>query len=180
MHVKNLTCHNSAGIAIGSLGQYDGVRDVVENITAEDVTLIGSRNGAYIKTYVGKPTYYPPQGGGGGNGYVRNIGSYCPYASHGLEIILNSLQSSATFILKTSLHLQSCCSSAVGGQVTMFHHALIPRQRVSSPIYHGRISLVCSPYDNLNIKLANKFLRIHERGCWHKFHQLGMLAACHV
>ncbi|PNP39744.1 hypothetical protein TGAMA5MH_08263 [Trichoderma gamsii] len=73
MHVKNLTCYNSAGIAIGSLGQYEGVRDVVENITAEDVTLIGSRNGAYIKTYVGKRTYWPPQGGGGGNGYVRNV-----------------------------------------------------------------------------------------------------------
>lgn len=39
MHVKNLTCYNSAGIAIGSLGQYEGVRDVVENITAEDVSV---------------------------------------------------------------------------------------------------------------------------------------------
>ncbi|KAL7931459.1 glycoside hydrolase family 28 protein [Trichoderma chlorosporum] len=73
IHVKNLTCYNSAGIAIGSLGQYEGVRDVVENITAEDVNLYGSRNGAYIKTYVGKRTYWPPQGGGGGNGYVRNV-----------------------------------------------------------------------------------------------------------
>ncbi|KAL7782683.1 glycoside hydrolase family 28 protein [Trichoderma afarasin] len=73
IHVKNLTCYNSAGIAIGSLGQYEGVRDVVENITAEDVSLYGSRNGAYIKTYVGKRTYWPPQGGGGGNGYVRNV-----------------------------------------------------------------------------------------------------------
>ncbi|KAH0489759.1 hypothetical protein TgHK011_010174 [Trichoderma gracile] len=73
MHVKNLTCYNSAGIAIGSLGQYEGVRDVVENITAEDISLYGSRNGAYIKTYVGKRTYWPPQGGGGGNGYVRNV-----------------------------------------------------------------------------------------------------------
>ncbi|KAJ4855621.1 glycosyl hydrolases family 28 domain-containing protein [Trichoderma breve] len=52
---------------------YEGVRDVVENITAEDVSLYGSRNGAYIKTYVGKRTYWPPQGGGGGNGYVRNV-----------------------------------------------------------------------------------------------------------
>ncbi|KAL6853240.1 glycoside hydrolase family 28 protein [Trichoderma novae-zelandiae] len=59
MHIKNLTCYNSAGIAIGSLGQYEGVRDVVENITAEDVS-----------------------GGGGGNGYVRNVGMspalFCP------------------------------------------------------------------------------------------------------
>ncbi|KAL7914357.1 glycoside hydrolase family 28 protein [Trichoderma velutinum] len=73
IHVRNLTCYNSAGIAIGSLGQYEGVQDVVENITAEDVSLYGSRNGAYIKTYLGKRTYWPPQGGGGGNGYVRNV-----------------------------------------------------------------------------------------------------------
>lgn len=39
MYVKNLTCVNTAGIAIGSLGQYEGVYDLVENITAEDVTV---------------------------------------------------------------------------------------------------------------------------------------------
>lgn len=73
MHVENLTCVNTAGIAIGSLGQYQGRFDLVENITATDVTLIGSRNGAYIKTYMGKSTYYPPQGGGNGTGAVRNV-----------------------------------------------------------------------------------------------------------
>lgn len=39
MYVKNLTCVNTAGIAIGSLGQYEGEFDLVENITAEDVTV---------------------------------------------------------------------------------------------------------------------------------------------
>ncbi|KAL1969794.1 hypothetical protein VTN77DRAFT_7303 [Rasamsonia byssochlamydoides] len=73
IHVKNLTCVQTAGIAIGSLGQYQGVFDLVENITAEDVTLIHSRNGAYIKTYNGKSVYYPPQGGGNGTGSVRNV-----------------------------------------------------------------------------------------------------------
>lgn len=37
--VQNLTCVNTAGIAIGSLGQYEGVFDLVENITAVDVTV---------------------------------------------------------------------------------------------------------------------------------------------
>ncbi|KKA25505.1 Glycoside hydrolase family 28 protein [Rasamsonia emersonii CBS 393.64] len=73
IHVKNLTCVETAGIAVGSLGQYEGVFDLVENITAEDVTLINSRNGAYIKTYNGKRVYYPPQGGGNGTGSVRNV-----------------------------------------------------------------------------------------------------------
>lgn len=39
IHVKNLTCVETAGIAVGSLGQYEGVFDLVENITAEDVTV---------------------------------------------------------------------------------------------------------------------------------------------
>lgn len=142
MRISNLTCHNSAGIAIGSLGQYDGVRDVVENITVEDVTLIGSRNGAYLKTYVGKPTYFPPQGGGGGSAFVRNVGSYLLYASRRIEIMLTILQSSVTFILKTSLHLQSSCNSALGGQAMMSHHALIPLQPASFPTFLGLISLV--------------------------------------
>ncbi|KAF2101749.1 glycoside hydrolase family 28 protein [Rhizodiscina lignyota] len=73
IHVQNLTCVNTAGIAIGSLGQYEGQFDLVENITATDITLIGSRNGAYIKTYNGKSVYYPPQGGGNGTGLVRNV-----------------------------------------------------------------------------------------------------------
>ncbi|KAJ9255006.1 CAZyme family GH28 [Paecilomyces variotii] len=73
IHVKNLTCVQTAGIAIGSLGQYQGQFDLVENITAEDITLRHSRNGAYIKTYNGKSVYYPPQGGGNGTGLVRNV-----------------------------------------------------------------------------------------------------------
>lgn len=71
--ITNLTCVNTAGIAIGSLGQYEGQFDLVENVTASNVTLIGSRNGAYIKTYMGKRSYYPPQGGGNGTGAVRNV-----------------------------------------------------------------------------------------------------------
>ncbi|KAF3768630.1 family 28 glycoside hydrolase, partial [Cryphonectria parasitica EP155] len=73
IRVNNLTCVNTAGIAIGSLGQYEGVFDVVENVTVEDVSLIGSRTGAYLKTYMGKATYYPPQGGGNGTGSVKNV-----------------------------------------------------------------------------------------------------------
>lgn len=38
IHVKNLTCVQTAGIAVGSLGQYQGQFDLVENITAEDIT----------------------------------------------------------------------------------------------------------------------------------------------
>ncbi|GAE00015.1 hypothetical protein SS1G_05832 [Paecilomyces variotii No. 5] len=63
IHVKNLTCVQTAGIAVGSLGQYQGQFDLLKH----------SRNGAYIKTYNGKSVYYPPQGGGNGTGLVRNV-----------------------------------------------------------------------------------------------------------
>ena len=73
IYVQNLTCVNTAGIAVGSLGQYQGQFDLVENVTARDITLIGSRNGAYLKTYNGLSMYYPPQGGGNGSGLVQNV-----------------------------------------------------------------------------------------------------------
>ncbi|KAL9071900.1 MAG: hypothetical protein Q9157_005306 [Trypethelium eluteriae] len=73
IYVQNLTCVNTAGIAVSSLGQYQGQFDLVENITARDIKLVSSRNGAYIKTYNGISVYYPPQGGGNGTGRVQNV-----------------------------------------------------------------------------------------------------------
>jgi galacturan 1,4-alpha-galacturonidase len=73
VHVENLTCIYTAGIAVGSLGQYQGQTDLVENVTANNITLISSRNGAYIKTYQEISTYYPPQGVGNGSSIVRNV-----------------------------------------------------------------------------------------------------------
>lgn len=64
MYVKNLTCVNTAGIAIGSLGQYEGVFDLVENITVEDVTVgdLGFRAMLIKLTQMACPAHRKPYG----------------------------------------------------------------------------------------------------------------------
>ncbi|KAH8178457.1 glycosyl hydrolases family 28 domain-containing protein [Sarocladium implicatum] len=72
LHVKNVTCHWSNGMTIGSVGQYPAWPDYVQNVTFEDVKLIGSRGGAYIKTWQGE-TGDDSDDSGGGRGLVKNI-----------------------------------------------------------------------------------------------------------
>ncbi|KAH5237930.1 hypothetical protein HBI42_164210 [Parastagonospora nodorum] len=60
IHVKNVTCHESGAMVIGSLGNPTTVPDYVDNVVFEDITAIHSSNAAWIKTYPGV-------------GHVRNI-----------------------------------------------------------------------------------------------------------
>ncbi|KAI0466869.1 glycoside hydrolase family 28 protein [Xylaria cf. heliscus] len=71
--VEDSTFDKSLGLAFGSLGQYIGTVEVVENITARNIVGKGTRYGAYVKTWTGDVVNYPPNGGGGGTGYLRNI-----------------------------------------------------------------------------------------------------------
>ena len=75
LHVKNVTCYESTGMTIGSVGQYPLAPDYVENVLFEDVRLINSFDGAYIKTWQGMTQNSTLNGdaGGGGTGYVRNV-----------------------------------------------------------------------------------------------------------
>lgn len=66
--IEDSTFDNSLGIAFGSLGQYDGEYEIVENVTARRNTFLGTRYGSYIKTWTGEQVSYPPNGGGGGIG----------------------------------------------------------------------------------------------------------------
>ncbi|KAJ5808665.1 polygalacturonase [Penicillium riverlandense] len=146
------------GIAVGSLGQYDGVRDVVENITAEDVTLIGSRNGAYIKTYVGKPTYYPPQGGGGGNAFVRNI----VFRNFHIENITASPVLLQQCTRWAGYNVPSCADTPAAGIFSNISWSNFTGY-MNEAVGTNSISWVCSPlatcegfsYDNIDIKPAN-------------------------
>ena len=72
LHVKNVTCHWTNGMTIGSVGQYPEWPDYVINVTFEDVKLVGSRNGAYIKTWQGIPGDDSGMSGGG-RGLIKNI-----------------------------------------------------------------------------------------------------------
>ncbi|CAK4034409.1 glycoside hydrolase family 28 [Lecanosticta acicola] len=73
--VRNVSCHGTSGMTIGSVGQYPLTPDYVENVLFEDVRLYNSMDGAYIKTWQGVPQSQTGNGdsGGGGSGLVRNI-----------------------------------------------------------------------------------------------------------
>ncbi|KAI0317352.1 pectin lyase fold/virulence factor [Amylostereum chailletii] len=60
-------------VAIGSIGQYDGVFEFIENVTAERISCDRCRYAAYIKTWTGVQKGFPPNGGGGGLGFAKNI-----------------------------------------------------------------------------------------------------------
>jgi polygalacturonase len=66
--VTNSIFHQGSGIALGSIGQYDGVFERIENFTAINVTSSGTLHAVYFKTWTGQRAGYPPNGGGGGLG----------------------------------------------------------------------------------------------------------------
>lgn len=61
---SDLYCNGSHGISVGSLGQYAGVYDIVENFTSTNIQMYNAENGARIKAFAGP---------GVGSGIVKNI-----------------------------------------------------------------------------------------------------------
>ncbi|EAU87862.2 exo-rhamnogalacturonase B [Coprinopsis cinerea okayama7 len=60
MHVKDITCYESGGMVVGSIGSVASQPDFVEHVLFENVRLNHSSNAAWIKTYPGQ-------------GYVNNV-----------------------------------------------------------------------------------------------------------
>jgi len=72
--VQGLQCIGSHGISVGSLGQYKGQVDVVENVYVYNVTMSNASAGARIKTWPGGHAVMSSDlQGGGGTGRVNNI-----------------------------------------------------------------------------------------------------------
>ncbi|KAI1126887.1 family 28 glycoside hydrolase [Nemania abortiva] len=72
--IENQDWYTGLGYAMGSIGQYDGKYETVENVTVRNVTVHDRmRYAAYFKTWTGVSRGYPPNGGGGGLGYAANI-----------------------------------------------------------------------------------------------------------
>ncbi|ADV21054.1 polygalacturonase, putative [Cryptococcus gattii WM276] len=76
--LRNVTCYGGTGIAFGSIAQYSGVKDVIEDVFMEDIQLYPSNQcpayqGVYFKSWLGYSIGQPPNGGGGGYGYCRNV-----------------------------------------------------------------------------------------------------------
>ncbi|OOF91849.1 glycoside hydrolase family 28 protein [Aspergillus carbonarius ITEM 5010] len=61
------------GIAIGSIGQYDGAFETVERLRISNITYEKTTHAVYFKTWTGDQVGYPPNGGGGGLGYASDI-----------------------------------------------------------------------------------------------------------
>ncbi|KAL1586626.1 hypothetical protein WHR41_04503 [Cladosporium halotolerans] len=72
--IENQDWYTGLGFAMGSIGQYEGEFEYVENVTVRNVTVHDRmRYAAYFKTWTGVSRGYPPNGGGGGLGYAANI-----------------------------------------------------------------------------------------------------------
>ncbi|KAF9012593.1 glycoside hydrolase family 28 protein [Cyathus striatus] len=62
--VTNLDCTGSHGISVGSLGQFAGMFDIVENVLAKNIKMSNAANGARIKAWAGQNV---------GSGIVKNV-----------------------------------------------------------------------------------------------------------
>lgn len=71
IYIADCELHNGMGLAMGSIGQYPGQINVIENITAENIRLFDTAYGARIKTWTGVLKGFPPNGGGGGLGHAK-------------------------------------------------------------------------------------------------------------
>ncbi|KAH7129188.1 polygalacturonase [Dactylonectria macrodidyma] len=71
--LENLTFIKGQGVAIGSIGQYDGHYETVNRVTARNIKMYKSKYVARIKTWTGEVNEYPPNGGGGGIGRAEKI-----------------------------------------------------------------------------------------------------------
>ncbi|OGE48943.1 hypothetical protein PENARI_c024G01034 [Penicillium arizonense] len=56
--VQNLWCNNTHGVSMGSIGQYSGVQDFIENAWIENVTLLNGQTGARLKAWAGPNVGY--------------------------------------------------------------------------------------------------------------------------
>ncbi|KAI5359592.1 Putative glycoside hydrolase, family 28, pectin lyase/virulence factor [Septoria linicola] len=72
--VQNLYCNGSHGISVGSLGQYPGEVDIVENIYVYNISMYNASDGARIKVWPGASSALSVDlQGGGGLGRVNNV-----------------------------------------------------------------------------------------------------------
>lgn len=72
--VQNLHCNGSHGVSVGSLGQYVGEVDIVQDVLVDTIAMSNATDGARIKVWPGSPAELSGDlQGGGGSGRVKNI-----------------------------------------------------------------------------------------------------------
>ncbi|TGO66604.1 hypothetical protein BOTNAR_0058g00260 [Botryotinia narcissicola] len=105
--ITNSTFYNGLGVAIGSIGQYKGVYESIENVTATGIVFYKTLHGGYVKTWTGEQVGYPPNGGGGGLGFAKNT-TFENFSFHSLRGPPFSISQCTTF----SGTVGNCSSSA--------------------------------------------------------------------
>ncbi|TGO61487.1 hypothetical protein BCON_0027g00260 [Botryotinia convoluta] len=105
--ITNSTFYNGLGVAIGSIGQYKGVYESIENVTATGIVFYKTLHGGYVKTWTGEQVGYPPNGGGGGLGFAKNI-TFENFSFHSLRGPPFAISQCTTF----SGTVGNCSSSA--------------------------------------------------------------------
>ncbi|WPG97367.1 pectin lyase-like protein [Acrodontium crateriforme] len=73
IYIANSTFYHGPGLAFGSIGQYPGQIEIIANVTVEDIICQDTMYCARLKTWTGQVIGYPPNGGGGGVGYTKNV-----------------------------------------------------------------------------------------------------------
>ncbi|KAI2940841.1 CAZyme family GH28 [Aspergillus niger] len=71
--IQNLDCTGSHGISVGSLGQYQGETDIVEDLYIYNISMTDASDVARIKVWPGVPPDTSGSTSGGGLGRVRNV-----------------------------------------------------------------------------------------------------------
>lgn len=66
--IEDATFYNGEGIALGSIGQYNGQFETIENITVRNVVCNNIKYATRLKTWTGDQVGYPPNGVDGGLG----------------------------------------------------------------------------------------------------------------
>ncbi|KAJ5288155.1 hypothetical protein N7478_003841 [Penicillium angulare] len=71
--ITNSKFFNGLGIAIGSIGQYKDQFETVERVTVDNINYDNTLHAFYVKTWTADQNGYPPNGGGGGLGYLSDV-----------------------------------------------------------------------------------------------------------
>lgn len=73
IYIADCDFYKGMSLAMGSIGQYPGQIEIMENITAENIRCHGTNFAGRVKTWTGVDKGVPPNGGGGGIGHAKNI-----------------------------------------------------------------------------------------------------------
>ncbi|KAF2151660.1 glycoside hydrolase family 28 protein [Myriangium duriaei CBS 260.36] len=151
--VQNLSCTGSHGISVGSLGQYKGEYDIVQDVLVYNITLTNVTDGARIKVWPGSAAALSGDlQGGGGSGMVKNIvydTLTVNNADYAIEVTQCYGQKNVTLCdqYPSSLTISDVTIKNVHGTASAKYKGISGYVRCSSPNVCSAIEL-----DNINVK----------------------------